>query len=67
MEEIITNTTHVYKYRHTNGTVLAKSVYVVESFPGGPEKYFESPYVQEWWLEKRDDPPTVGGFDEYKN
>lgn len=37
-----------YWYLHTNGEFIHKPFGVVD-MGGGPEEYFDSPFVQEWW------------------
>ena len=41
----------MYYYRHVNGTVISKSDVVV-NMAGGPEIYFEGPFVEKWWYVK---------------
>ena len=43
-----------YKYRHVNGEIITKPDIVVDSDPGGPSAYFNSPFVEEWWYEDDD-------------
>ena len=47
----------MYYYRHINGTVIQKPDFVVDS-AGGPEIYFEGPFVERWWW-KEDKPDVV--------
>lgn len=49
---------YVYKYRHANGKVITKPRAVVENNMT-PEEYFDSPFVQYWWIEDE-----KGGQDE---
>lgn len=37
-----------YYYEHENGTVHWKP-YIVVDMGGGPEEYFDSPFVKRWW------------------
>lgn len=48
------NKTGVYKYLHTNGTIITKPAMVVD-YGGGPYEYFDSPFVQKWWYEEVDE------------
>jgi hypothetical protein len=38
----------MYYYQHTNGTIHKKSDFVVDT-GGGPNEYFQSPFVKKWW------------------
>ena len=38
----------MYHYEHVNGAVFNRPDRVVE-LSGGPEIYFNSPYVKRWW------------------
>lgn len=39
---------NMYYYLHVNGEVIYKPNVVVD-MGGGPEMYFEGPFVQKWW------------------
>lgn len=38
----------MYYYEHTNGTIIEKPDYVVDTW-GPAEEYFNSPYCVKWW------------------
>jgi hypothetical protein len=40
----------MYFYEHTNGKIIGKIDYVVDSV--GPYDYFDSPFVKRWWHEE---------------
>lgn len=44
-----------YYYEHTNGSVHHKPASVVDYYDGGPEEYFDSPFVKLWWYEPLDE------------
>jgi len=46
-----TNTKPGYYYLHTNGEVIYKPFIVVD-MGGGPNDYFNSPFVVKWWIVK---------------
>lgn len=46
-----TKENNMYYYKHTNGKIIQKPDVVVDSMPGGPLVYFDSPFVLEWWYE----------------
>lgn len=54
-----------YYYEHVNGTFHRKPAFVVEA-AGGPEHYFDSPFVKRWWTEEEPDdgPANEGERDE---
>lgn len=37
-----------YYYLHTNGQLIEKNAYVVDSL--GPDEYFEGGFVVKWWV-----------------
>jgi hypothetical protein len=39
----------MYKYLHSNGKIIDKVDYVVDSLLAGPYSYFEGPFVLAWW------------------
>lgn len=41
-----------YYYLHTNGELISKPAFVVES--AGVEDYFNSPMVRKWWVATTD-------------
>tara|TARA_R110000823_G_scaffold101636_10_gene218349 strand:+ start:2961 stop:3110 length:150 start_codon:yes stop_codon:yes gene_type:complete len=41
----------MYYYEHENGEIISKVDYVVDSMPGGPHEYFDSPFCMRWWHE----------------
>ena len=38
----------MYFYQHTNGSIIQKPDIVVH-MGGGPEEYFDSPFVERYW------------------
>ena len=40
-----------YFYEHTNGEIIKKPDIVVD-MDGGPDIYFDSPFVKRWWWEE---------------
>ena len=38
----------MYYYKHVNGETISKPDFTVDS-AGGPEVYFEGPFVERWW------------------
>ena len=40
----------IYYYEHTNGEIIRKPAFVVETNTT-PEEYFDSPFVKRWWYE----------------
>jgi len=40
---------HYYEYIHVNGSTIRKPAIVVD-MGGGPEEYFNSPFVKSWKL-----------------
>ncbi len=52
----------MYYYEHTNGTVIEKPDYVVDTW-GPPEEYFNSPLCVRWWHETE---PVKEAVDTYR-
>lgn len=51
MEKFITDGNYSepgYYYEHINGSIIWKSLWVVD-MGGGPQVYFDSPFVKRWW------------------
>lgn len=45
-----------YLYEHTDGSILRKPAVVVD-MSGGPEDYFDSPFVKRWWRDSEEPEP----------
>jgi len=44
----------MYYYEHTDGSTISKPDIVVD-MAGGPDDYFDSPFVVRWWYYDEDD------------
>lgn len=42
----------LYFYEHVSGSIHMFPEIVVD-LSGGPDKYFDSPYIKRWWKEER--------------
>jgi len=51
----------MYYYEHTNGTIIEKPDYVVDTW-GPPEEYFNSSKCVRWWYEGEATKETVKKF-----
>lgn len=55
-------TERVYFYEHVNGEVIRKPAILVDG-GGGPDEYFNSPFVKRWWSEGGEPEASASIFD----
>tara|TARA_R110000772_G_scaffold99174_1_gene198809 strand:- start:82464 stop:82649 length:186 start_codon:yes stop_codon:yes gene_type:complete len=54
-----------YQYEHTNGAIITKVAYVVDT-GGGPLEYFDSDFCKSWWMvEKNTETGEVKNVDPF--